>query len=246
MTKLAAILGAVGLLAVGCANQGGESPTGKHELGLTMTRVSETEVVGTFETQVGAVAFTGTVTGEGVFDLRFDRGAHVLTSHVDWNKLENQLSISEGGEITREDRFVLKALSTVLEEELGKTTKVSDNLVRQAALWGGHPEGKLVLEQVKADPARGWTTLCNGTSYRYFSHDTGSHGLQSEYLKYGPGETANPCRSRCGWSCYSVGTSAWTVHCGNHDRCEQLHGSGCGDEWTSASDDFTFAGNCSY
>lgn len=240
------LLVAVALVAVGCATPTSESSTGKHELGLTMTRVSETEVVGTFETQVGAVAFTGTVSGDGVFDLRFDRGGHVLTSHVDWSKLENDLSISEGGTVTKEDRFVLKALSTVLEEELGKTTKLSDNLVRQAALWGGHPEGQLAIAHIKADPARGWTTLCNGTSYRYFGHDTGGHGWQSEYLKYGPNEAYNPCRSRCGWGCYSVGTSAWTVDCGEHDRCEQVHDSGCGDEWTEASDDFTFAGNCKY
>jgi hypothetical protein len=237
---------AIAVLAVGCATPSSESPSGKHELGLNLTRVSETEVVGTLETQVGSVSFEARVTESGVFDIKFDRSGRVLSSHVDWNKLENELAISGDAEITTEDRFVLKALSTVLEDEVGKTTKVTDNLVRQAALWGGHPEGKLAIAHIKADPARGWTTLCNGTSYRNFYHDTGSHGLSGEYLKYGPGETSNPCRSRCGWSCYSVGTSAWTVDCGNHDRCEQLHSSGCGDEWTSASDDFTFAGNCSY
>ena len=243
MRTLAALLAVV---AVGCAAPSSESPNGKHELGLNLTRVSETEVIGSLDTQVGSVAFEARVTENGIFDIKFDREGRVLTSHVDWNKLENDLAISGDGEITREDRFILKALSTVLEDEVGKTTKVTDNLVRQAALWGVHPEGKLAVAHIKADPERGWTTLCNGTSYRNFYHDTGSHALQGEYLKYGPGEGTNPCRARCGIGCAGIGTSAWTVDCGNHDRCEQLHSSGCGDEFTSASDDFTFAGNCSY
>ena len=35
----------------------------------------------------------------------------------------------------------------------------------------------------------------------------------------------------CGAGCKSVGTSAWTRDCGNHDRCEQLHStSNCNDD----------------
>jgi hypothetical protein len=242
----------VGLLVVGCgAEPSDESAQPSEEIGtsesqLSVSRVSDTEVAGTFVTSAGEVSFSSVMVGDDVIEVKLDLGGRVLTSHVDWAKLENDLSISAEAEVTAEDRVILQALSRALEEELGKTTKVSDNLVRQATLWGLHPEGKLAIERVTVGEARGWTKLCNGTSYRNFYHDTGSHGLQGEYLKYGPGESVNPCRARCGIGCYAVGTSAWTVDCGNHDRCEQVHSSGCGDEFTSASDDFTFAGNCSY
>jgi hypothetical protein len=213
---------------------------------LSLTRVSDAEVTGSFATLIGSVSFSSVLANDDLVDVKFDRGGRVFASHVNWAKLENDLSVSPGTEVTAEDRSILQALSRAVENELGKTTRVLDNLARQATLWGLHPEGSLVIEHITADQARGWTTLCNGTSYRNFSHDTGSHALQSEYLKYGPAESTNPCRARCGVGCYAIGTSAWTVDCGNHDRCEQLHSSGCGDEFTSASDDFTFAGNCNY
>lgn len=252
-----ALMGCV--LALGCGAQSSEDSDHHEEEGvqpsvtiregesaLTLSHVSETEVVGTFTTSAGAVAFSSAVVGEELFDVKFDRGGRVLASHVNWARLENDLSMSGGSEVSAEDRAILQALSTTLEAEPGNETKVWDNLVRQATLWGLHPEGRLVVRHITADEARGWTTLCNGTSYRNFTHDTGSHALQTEYLKYGPNETTNPCRARCGIGCKGIGTSAWTVDCGNHDRCEQEHSSGCGDEFTSASDDFSFAGNCKY
>jgi len=220
--------------------------TAAGESRLVLSRVSDTEVAGSFSTPEGAVSFSSVLVSDDLVDVKLDIGGRVLGSHVDWAKLENNLSISDRSEVTATDRSILTALTIALETELGKATKVSDNLARQAALWGAHPEGELSISLIVADQARSWTTLCNGTSYRNFAHDTGSHALQSEYLKYGPGETTNPCRARCGPGCYAVGTSAWTVDCGEHDRCEQLHGSGCGDEFNSASDDYTFAGNCSY
>jgi hypothetical protein len=239
-----------GVFAIGCgaepSEEIGEGASALSVRGLTLTRVSDAEVVGTFETSEGTVSFSSVRVSEDVVDVKFDRGGRALTSHVDWTKLTNDLAISHGAEVTAEDRAVLQALTVVLEEELGKTTQVAENLVRQANLWGSHPEGRLLIEHIKASEARGWTTLCNGTSYRNFAHDTGSHALQTEYLKYGPNETANPCRARCGPSCLAVGTSAWTVDCGEHDRCEELHSGGCGDEFTSASDDYTFAKNCAY
>jgi hypothetical protein len=238
MRTLPALL--VAILAVGCGAQpteeSAEAPEkiGKSEGALTVTRVSESEVAGTFATSVGTVSFSSVMVRDDVIDVKFDLGGHVFTSHVDWIKMEANLSISPDAEVTAADRAILQALSKTVEEDLGKTTKPSDNLVRQATLWGLHPEGALVVNHIAPDRARGWTTLCNGTSYRNFYHDTGSHGLQGEYLKYGPGESTNPCRARCGISCYAVGTSAWTVDCGNHDRCEQVHSSGCGDEFIIA------------
>lgn len=236
-----------GVLAIGCGGQVSEEESSKAEGGLSLTRVSDTEVAGTFTTEEGSVSFSSVLVQTDVIDVKLDRGDHVLTSHVDWSKLENDLAITGGEAVTADDRRILQALTFAVEEELGKSTQVTDNLVRQSNLWGSHPEGPLVIRHITASEARGWTTLCNGTSYRNFSHDGGSHALLAEYLKYGPGETTNPCRARCGPGCNGIGTSAWTVDCGEHDRCEQHHGtSSCNDEFSSASDDYTFAGNCSY
>ncbi|UQA61643.1 hypothetical protein [Polyangium aurulentum] len=239
-----------GVFAIGCGGQVSEEESNKAaEGGLSLTRVSDTEVVGTFTTLDGEVSFSSVLVSEDVVDVKLDRGDRVLSSHVDWSKFENDLSITGTGAavVTAEDRRILQALTVAVEEEIGESTRVSDNLVRQSNLWGSHPEGPLAIRHITADEARGWTTLCNGTSYRNFAHDGGGHALQSEYLKYGPAETTNPCRARCGPGCYAVGTSAWTVDCGAHDRCEQHHGStACSDEFSSASDDYTFAGNCNY
>jgi hypothetical protein len=140
----------------------------------------------------------------------------------------------------------MKALASALENDLGAASPASDNLIRQANLWGHHPEGAVLERHIVADAERGWTKLCNVNAYT-FSHDASGHGMQSEYLSAGRNETSNPCRDRCGPGCGGVGTSAWTKDCGNHDRCEQQHASSsCADEFGSASDDFSFAGNCSY
>jgi hypothetical protein len=152
--------------------------------------------------------------------------------------------IRMGFAITGDDRFLLKALSSALENDIGNEMQASDNLIRQANLWGHHPEGAVTMTEVVGDTSRGWTRLC-GVSASTFTHDASSHGAQSEWLACGPTERSNPCRDRCGPGCTSWGSSAWTRDCGNHDRCEQQHSSGsCTDEFGSASDDFSFAGNC--
>ena len=195
------------------------------------------------------VTFSSRVRSADVFEARFDLGGGVFGTDVDWNTYVADPRAPEGWTMTAADRVRMGELARALEEQVGNGDPVSDNLVRQANLWARHPEGKLVLTQIVADRVRGWTTLCNGTSYRTFNWTWGSTS-KSEYLKYGPGETANPCRGRCGAGCNGVGTSAWTVDCGRHDRCEQYGGSGvnsqCNDEFVSASDDYSFAGNCSY
>jgi len=196
------------------------------------------------------VTFASRVRAANVYEVRFDLGGGAFGTDVDWNTYVADPRAPAGWTMTAADRVRMGELARALEEEVGNGDAVSDNLLRQANLWAKHPEGRLVLTQIVADRVRGWTTLCNGTSYRTFNWTWGSTA-KSEYLKYGPGETSNPCRARCGGGCTAAwGTSAWTVDCGRHDRCEQYGGSGansqCNDELTSAGDDFSFAPNCSY
>jgi len=230
------------LLFVGCSTE-----ATVNDVGISYRSVEDGLVAGTFKTAYGSVDFESIVTADGVVDVTFDRGAGPFGSHVDWNALTNDLVFADGFEITTDDRFIIKALASTLENDIGNTLPASDNLIRQATLWGHHPEGKPLLTRIVADAERGWTTLCDVGAYT-FNHDAWSHGQQYEYLAAGRWETSNPCRDRCGAGCTAIyGTSAWTKDCGNHDRCEQQHNSlSCGDEFTFASDDYTFAGNCNY
>jgi hypothetical protein len=148
-----------------------------------------------------------------------------------------------------------------VENEVGKDSLVTDNLFRQASLWGANPAGNVLLKHIVADPTRSWTTLCSAGACnssppsRGFTHSggaternapCGNHpSTEKTYSRpFGRADTINPCLSRCGAGCNGVGTSAWTQDCGNHDICEYWHTSDCGGELSAASDDFSFAPNC--
>lgn len=212
---------------------------------LDAERVAGALIVGDRE-----VPFASARAADGIYAVRFELPGGEIGTDVDWNAYTAMPRAGATWAMSADDRADLDALATALADSLDRADPVADNLVRQAGLWARHPTGELVLPPIVADRARGWTTLCNGTSYRTFNWTWGSTA-KSEYLKYGPGDTANPCRARCGNGCNAiVGTSAWTVDCARHDRCEQYGGSGvnsqCNDELASASDDFSFAPNCSY
>jgi hypothetical protein len=233
------------LVAAGCqAGTDGDSS-------VRLERSDAEAVSGTWTAPDGqVVSFASRLRADNVFEVRFDLGAGAFGTDVDWNTYIADPRAPEGWTMTAADRVRMGELARAIEEQIGNADPVSDNLVRQVNLWARHPQGKLVLTQIVADRVRGWTSLCNRTGYRTFNWTWGSTA-KSEYLKYGPGETSNPCRARCGGGCTAAwGTSAWTVDCGRHDRCEQYGGAGansqCNDELASASDDFTFAGNCSY
>lgn len=241
--------------AFGCAAAGPtETP---NELGLSLTTFDDGRLEGTLVTSAGAVDFTAIEVEEGLFDIEMVREGRTFGSVVNWTDYEVDLQANEDFQITQDDRFVITALASTIEEEVGKDSAVADNLFRQATLWGSHPTGELITRHIEADPERGWTTLCYAactSGYRNFYHsgsgnDHGhTHGSHSwtmrEYIKFGRYDSHNPCNSRCGPGCTGWYSSAWTQDCGNHDRCEHAHTGGCSGEWWSASDDFSFAGNC--
>lgn len=246
-------------LLAACQDAG---PTTTNEVGLKLTRFEDGHVTGRMVTTAGTVDFAVAESSPGVVDVRFDRGHGQFGSTVDWNTRTADFAWPEGMQVTDDDRFVLTALSLAVENELGKDSRATDNLFRQAGLWGAHPTGEVALQPIVADEERGWTTLCsagacNGSApSRTFTHSgggtergasCGSHAgtNKSHTRRFGKADGTNPCQSRCGASCSGVGTSTYTVDCGNHDICEYWHTSDCGGEFSSASDDFTFAGNCS-
>lgn len=170
------------------------------------------------------------------------RGTLVLL--IDHAARTAEASYPPGTRITRADRFVFRALAVALDRKLGAGAPEADLLLRASRLWGDHPLQQVRLERIAAPIQESWTNLCGITSAN-LAHDGSGHGLITERLATGPG--ASNCRSRCGAGCDAIlGTSAWTVDCGEHDRCEQHHAccASCQDEFNSASDDYLFAPNC--
>jgi len=230
------------VFVLGCS---GTEDRATNEVGVSYTAVQDDLVTGTFETQYGSVQFESRVTSEGVVDVTFAKDERAFGSHVDWNALTVDLVVGDDHQVTNDDRFLLRALVSALEHDLGNEMPAADNLIRQANVWSIQPDGAVQRKQIVADPERGWTRLCGVNNYT-FGHDSNGHGWSNEYLACGIYERSNPCRDRCGPGCVSWwGSSAWTKHCGDHDRCEQLHStSECAGEAWGASDDFSFAGNC--
>jgi hypothetical protein len=236
-------------------------PTTTNNLGLELTTISDVRVEGTMTTMTGSVDFVVEETAPGIVDVSFDRGQGAFGTKLDWNTRSADFAWTDGMTVTDDDRFVLTALATAVEAEVGKDTIVTDNLFRQASLWGAHPTGDIVLQPITGEAGHSWTTLCSAgacnstATYRTFYH-SGGNTERSAPCGYHPGSTyghsrrfgrtdpTNPCLSRCGAGCNGVGTSAWTQDCGNHDICEYWHTSDCGGELSSASDDFSFAPNC--
>ena len=110
--------------------------------------------------------------------------------------------------VTDDDRFVLTALATAVEAEVGKDTIVTDNLFRQASLWGAHPTGEIVLQPITGEAGHSWTTLCSagacnsGATYRTFYHSGGST------------ERSAPCGSH-------AGTTQGTLAAVRQDRSDE-------------------------
>lgn len=203
-------------------------------------------VEGDVKTALGRVTFRSLRQLDGrvrvEHNLTGKRGTLVLL--VDLGAQTADVRSPKGVQITHADRFIFRTLAVALARQLGNGSPEADLLLRASGLWGDHPLQDVRLERIAAPVEKSWTNLC-GIRSRSLAHDGSGHGLISETLAVGP--TASNCRSRCGAGCNAIlGTSAWTVDCGEHDRCEQHHSCcvSCQDEFNSASDDFLFAPNC--
>jgi hypothetical protein len=215
------------------------------EVGLRLRKLA-TGMEGEIKSALGQMTFRSIRQLDGrvrvEHSLTGRRGTLVLLVDLDTRTAE--ASYPADARITRVDRFVFRALAVALGRELGTGAPEADLLLRVARLWGDHPLQDVRLQRIAAPIEKSWTNLCGITSAN-LAHDGGGHSLISERLATGP--SASNCRSRCGAGCDAiVGTSAWTVDCGEHDRCEQHHSCcvACQDEFNSASDDFLFAPNC--
>jgi hypothetical protein len=197
---------------------------------------------------MGELAFSSTREADAVVrvELSFPGNNRVLTFVVDRANLVAEAIYPELMAITYADRFALRMLSVAISKYIGNDTLEADVLLRASRLWGEHPLTRIRVRQITASKERDWTDIC-GTTWTYLSHDAWYHNMVTEWRNVGP--NAVDCHGRCGPGCDAWwGTSAWTVDCGEHDRCVHHdggnYGPDCGDEWNSASDDFSFAPNC--
>jgi hypothetical protein len=215
------------------------------EVGLRIERRGA-GLEGDVKAALGRIKFRGIRQADGLVRLEYDlphkRGT--LTLLVNRGALTADASYPADVRLNAADRFVFRALAVALGRNLRDDSPEADLLLRAARLWGDHPLQEVRLKRIEAPAGKSWTNLCGITS-RSLAHDGGSHGLIYETLAVGP--KAYNCRSRCGAGCDAlIGTSAWTVDCGEHDRCVQHHSccTACQDEFNSASDDYLFAPNC--
>ena len=151
------------LLVAGCSDTDGGVTESTNELGLQVSRFDDTHLTGRMTTSLGAVDFTAETSADGVYEVQLDRGRGAFGSVVDWNSHTADFAAPSDFAMTEDDRFIITALASAVEEEIGKDTPLADNLFRQASLWGAHPVGAMILETIVADTERSWTTLCNGT-----------------------------------------------------------------------------------
>jgi hypothetical protein len=215
------------------------------EVGLRVRRLGG-RLEGDLKSALGQLKFSSVRQPDGqvLIDYELPDDLGELSLLVDPVARTAEASYSPGVRLRPSDRFAFRALAVALGKSLRDASPEADLLLRAARMWGDHPLQEVRLRKIVAPAEKSWTNLCGVTS-RSLAHDGSGHGLIYETLAVGP--NASNCRSRCGAGCNAIlGTSAWTVDCGEHDRCEQHHSccASCQDEFNSASDDYLFASNC--
>jgi len=227
-------------------------PSAIAEVGILLTHHAG-HIEGRIKTALGTLQFRSLVQEDAKTLVEFDLGRDVIGMLIDDENLVAIPLYSETSELTPGDKFVFKALAVVLQHVLGAEAQESDVLVRTVNLWGELVPVGRVREFFRDRPitpseTRSWTNIC-GWSSANLCHDAAWHSTLCYNVAVGP--RAYRCRGRCGSGCGGFGTSAWTIDCGEHDHCLELHPpSGglyeghCGDEARAATDDFAFAPNC--
>ncbi len=179
-------------------------------------------------------------------------------------------------QVQEADRKLLVALTQALDAKLGaQTTGTARMLQRASSMWSEVSPTLKLDRRVMGDEGRGWTMICGSIGQVYgASHDCWSYGWwnakssQNAYVGYDTGSTYywrgywstssydhaswpyeyGNCFGRCGGGCGS--STQYTSDCHNHDGCvrngHSIASLWCDDEFTSASDDALFAGDCGH
>jgi len=181
------------------------------------------------------------------FNLELDNAnhtVHISGVDVDGKKLINSQKLKSNlTSVFRDSQIHIDDVLKV-QSKLGQESKVV--LFKFFEFLSTYPVGTPIEQTIKQDfSAQGWTDLCpymgkNKTAIwdvtyvgvKTKSYKVGGHGF---------------CAARCGAGCPMFGDGQYTQDCLNHDACADVEGEQlgvCGDEWTSASDDFWFSPDC--
>jgi hypothetical protein len=209
---------------------------------------------GRIKTALGSLEFASRTQTEGTVRVEFGSGDGVWGLIIDRSNLVATPLYAPRGALTAADKFAVKALAVVLPKVLAAETAESQMLMRTVNLYAdlvpvGPLEDFFQGQDITPQEERSWTNICGWRSAT-LCHDASSHRYWC-IAGVAVGPNAYRCRGRCGSSCGGLGSSAWTIDCGEHDHCLEFHGTcwnlfcgSCGNEGRAASDDYVFAPNC--
>jgi hypothetical protein len=226
------------------------------QVGLVLDAPQGARTGGRLKTALADLGFSSIVEADGKVRVEFDLGHDVVGMLIDEAEQTAVPLYTDATELAPADKFTLRALAVLLKKQGPAQSRQADLLLRTVNLFGelvpvGSAHAFFRGQVITPGVDRSWTTICGRTSAS-LCHDAASHSTLCSTVAVGP--SAYRCRGRCGSGCDAyIGTSAWTIDCGEHDHCLESHYNGecfycgdCGDEANSAQDDFLFAGNCSY
>jgi hypothetical protein len=233
MKKLIA-LSLVSTLAA-CSQQSASSTASE---GLAVNRHDATNLDATYTAAGQSLHLTSVEVAAKVVDITYDFGSSVVAFRLDYNA-------GEGDFISNDRPFdaaqlllvgkLLAAMPSILPSDASQYSTVETAALRQTNFLSEAPVGEIVAD-FHFVAERGWTYISCGCGTKYDGHghyNTGGTGCGCT------GGSGNGCKGRCGGGCTQDGASinAYTQDCLCHDYnlCS----------WTTASDDFSFAGsNC--
>ncbi|KZN31479.1 hypothetical protein [Pseudoalteromonas luteoviolacea] len=234
-------------------------------------QVEENTVSGHFQTSLNTSSLKSTVSGDNnvvkfslsddlnnhisstikfngnTFNLKLDNTnntVHISGFDINDNKLINSQKLKSSlTSIFRDSQNYADDVLKV-QSKLDKESKIV--LFKFFEFLSTYPVGMPIEQSIEQDfSAQGWTDLCPYMGrYKTAIWDVTYVGVKTKSYKVGG---HGFCAARCGAGCPMFGDGQYTQDCLNHDACADVEGEQlgvCGDEWTSASDDFWFSPDC--
>jgi hypothetical protein len=206
--------------------------------GLVVNQHAQTALDVTYTSAGQSLHMTSNEFASNLVDITFDFGANVVAFRVDYAAGEGDY-LSNGQAFDAAEILLvgqlLKALPSILPSDQSQWSGVENAALRATNFLSEAPVGQIVAS-FHFVSERGWTYISCGCGSKNDGHGhtrTGGVGCGCT------GGSGNGCKGRCGRGCTQDGASinAYTQDCLCHDYglCS----------WTTASDDFLFAGsNC--
>jgi hypothetical protein len=225
------------VLAAGCAGMADQDAPETNQSGFAIVQADGATLEATLKTGDDAVRVLVVESEPSIVDVTFDLGTSIHAFRLDY--VDGLGDFTPDGEpLDAAQRVLLAELADELQQGLpaDETARPLAQTValRMTSFMAEAPVGEL-LASYRFVSVRGWTYIGCSCRNQYI----GSGHYRVAGVGFGcTGGSGNGCKGRCGAGCNSNGhTGSYTQDCAKHD-----YGLG---SWTSASDDFSFAGlNC--